>query len=96
MFLSWLMSIQKQTTSERWSKIAENLSKIISPQGIVIGRSSTEVANSLKKAKFRVFNLVEGVTLAIAPQKSINLQDKQIVIVSSVPSLLRVSIANVT
>ena len=69
-------------TTRYWSRIAAHLDKVISPQGIVIGRSSVEATACLKKANFKVFNLVGGVTLGIAPQKPTLLQGKQVVFVS--------------
>ena len=69
-------------TTQHWSRIAADLGKVISPQGIVIGRSSVEATACLKAANFKVFNLVGGVMLAIAPQKPTLLQGKQVVFVS--------------
>ena len=69
-------------TPQHWSRIAADLGKVISPEGIVIGRSSVEATACLKAANFKVFNLVGGVVLAIAPQKPTILQGKQVVLVS--------------
>ncbi|KAF7504184.1 hypothetical protein GJ744_002603 [Endocarpon pusillum] len=81
---------RKETTNKHWSNIATDLEKIISPQGIVIGRSSSEAARHLKNSSFRVFNLVGGVMLALAPQKAIKFEGKHVVFVerSSLPSTL--------
>ena len=74
--------MQKQMTNQHWSRIAADLGQVISPQGIVIGRCSAEAARCLKATNFKVFNLVGGVMLAIAPQKPTLLQAKQVVFVS--------------
>ena len=92
---SWLTSIQKRTTNQYWSKIAANLGKVISPQGMVIARTSAEAAGCLKEANFKVFNLVGGVMLAIAPRKPTLLQGKQVVFVSGLPILGEAEASNI-
>ncbi|KAL8735750.1 MAG: hypothetical protein Q9166_000613 [cf. Caloplaca sp. 2 TL-2023] len=56
-----------------------NLGKVIAPHGIIIGRRSSEAAACLKQAGFKVFDLVGGVMLALAPQKPMSFQGKQVV-----------------
>ena len=48
----------------------------------MIGRTSAEAVRCLKAANFKVFDLVGGVMLAIAPQKPTILQGRQVVFVS--------------
>ena len=77
-----LLMPRKETTNEHWPYVATDIEKVISPQGIVIGRRSLEAARHLRNSGFRVFSLVGGVMLALAPQKPIKFEDKQVVFVS--------------
>lgn len=82
--------IQKSTTGELWQNIADNLSKVLSPQSILIGRSSAVAGKCLKESGCKVFNLVGGVMLAITPQKPRKLEGKQIILVCCFQNLQEV------
>ncbi|KAL8702745.1 MAG: hypothetical protein Q9201_004084 [Fulgogasparrea decipioides] len=91
-----LLMPKRETANERWADIAANLGKVITTQGIVIGRRSSEAARCLKEAGFRVFNLVGSVMLALTPQKPTVLERKHVVFVerSSSPSAFATELKN--
>ena len=64
-----------------WSQIADHLPKVLSPQGILIGRKSTEAAKTLKNFGYKIMILVGGVMLAIPPQTLPKFQGRDIVFV---------------
>ena len=66
--------------------MARNLAKVLGPQSIFIGKTSTGVGKCLKEFGFMVFNLVGGVMLAITPQKPRRLEGREISIVCREPS----------
>lgn len=74
---------KKATTNEHWSDLVVNLGKVLVLYGIVIGRRSPEAARCLREADFRVFDLVAGLMLAIAPYDAIVFNGKQVVFVSA-------------
>lgn len=73
--------IQKSTTGKLWQSIADDLSKVLSPQSILIGRTSAAAGRCLKESGCKIFNLVGGVMLAVTPQKSRKLEGKEIILV---------------
>ena len=77
-----LLMPRKETTNVHWATIAPHLSKILSPQSIIIGRKSAEASTCLKEAGCKVFNLVGGIMLAIPAQTTTKLEGKDVVLVS--------------
>ena len=74
---------QTSWTSQQWSKLGDDLKNILSPQGIIIGKTSAANGEFLKKSSFEVLNLIGGVMIAIAHQKVPALKEKEIVLVST-------------
>ena len=74
---------QNPWTSQQWSKLGDDLKRILSPQGIIIGKTSAANGEYLKSSGFKILNLIGDVMIAIAHQKVPILKDKEIVLVST-------------
>ena len=79
--------LQKSTTGEQWQTIADDVSKVLSPQSMLIGRTSPIAGKCLRESGCKVFNLVGGVMLAITPQKPRKLEGKEVILVRCCPGL---------
>ena len=88
--------MQISITGEQWQTFSVNLAKVLGPQSILIGKTSTGAVKCLKESGFMVFSLVGGVMLAITPQKPRRLEGKEISIVGRGPNTKNNSLSCLT